>query len=52
MNYNLYLAVMVPAMVLGCAWCVWVIAQVVRDLMTGRGHKASMRTIGKLQDAA
>ena len=53
MNQTIYLAVMVPAMVLGCAWCVYVIAQCVRDLMAGREHrqKASI-AIGKLQDAA
>lgn len=51
MNQTFYLAVMVPAMVLGCVWCVMVIAQCVRDLMGGRGRKASM-TFGKLQDAA
>lgn len=51
MNQTIYLAVMVPAMVLGCVWCIMVIAQCVRDLMGGRGRKASM-TLGKMRKAA
>lgn len=48
MNTTFYLAVMVPAMVLGCAWCIYVIAQCVRDLMQGlRSKDKGLRTISR-----
>jgi len=48
MNQTIYFAVMVPAMVLGCVWCVMVIAQCVRDMVFGRRSKVKgLRTINR-----